>query len=179
MNTFNMNNESRGNPLRPFIWGGAALALLAPWVAMQFAPGEVQWKPGDFLVFGAMLAIACGAYEVAARLSGNGTYRLAMGVAVIGGFLMTWANLAVGLIGNEDNPANLLFFGVLTLGLIGALMARFRAPGMVRTMLAMAVTQALVTGYVMWAGRPREFILTAFFIFVWLASAQLFRKASR
>ena len=34
--------------------------------------------------------------------------------------------------GSEDNPANLQFGGVLLVGLLGAVLARFRAPGMAR-----------------------------------------------
>ena len=33
-------------------------------------------------------------------------------------FLLIWINLAVGIIGSEDNPANLMYGAVLLLGLV-------------------------------------------------------------
>ena len=79
-----------------------------------------------------LLAAACGTYELGARMSRNTAYRAAVGLATVAGFLLVWINLAVGIIGDEGNPANLMFGGVLVVGVIGALVARFRAPGMAR-----------------------------------------------
>ena len=39
------------SPWRALIWGGAAVALSIPAIAMQFTD-EVQWGPFDFLVMG-------------------------------------------------------------------------------------------------------------------------------
>src|SRR5688572_8042949 len=59
-------------------------------------------------------------------------YRFAVGVALAAALFLVWMNLAVGLIGTEDNPANLLYGGVLAVGIIGAIIARFRPHGMAR-----------------------------------------------
>jgi hypothetical protein len=48
----------------------AALILLLPLRAMQFTD-EVVWDEADFAVMAAMLFGACGAYEMAARMTGN------------------------------------------------------------------------------------------------------------
>ena len=109
----------RGNPWRPVVWGLAGGLLLLPAVAMQFTR-DVEWTAFDFMAFGAMLLAACGAYEFAAWISGNKVYRAAAGLAVIAGFLLTWINLAVGIIHDEHAQANLLFFGVLLVGIVGA-----------------------------------------------------------
>ena len=182
-----MKNGSgrRGNRARLAIWGAAAGLLLLPWVAMQFTH-EVDWDGTDFIVAGAMLLAACGAYELATRMSGNTTYRAAFGIVIVGAFLLVWVNLAVGIIGSENNPANLMYFGVLAVGLIGALVARFEPRGMARALVAMALAQVLVAVIAVIAdwgmphGAPAEVIgVTAFFVAPWLASATLFWKAAR
>lgn len=169
----------RGNPLSPVIWGAAACLLLLPWVAMQFTH-DVVWTAFDFIVFGTMLAVACGAYELAARMSRNTWYRAAAGIAVLAGFFMVWVNLAVGIIGSEHNPANLMFAGVLGVGVGGALIARFRALGMAYALVAMALAQALVGAIVLVAGWGYEgVVLSGCFVAAWLASSELFRQAAR
>ena len=62
--------KGRGNPWRMAVWGTAALLLLLPLAAMRFTE-EVKWTMSDFIVFGAMLLAACGAYEFGARRSGS------------------------------------------------------------------------------------------------------------
>ena len=106
-----------GSRWRMAPWIAAAFLLLLPFVAMQFT-NQVSWDETDFLVMGAMLFGACGAWELAARMTGNSAYRAAVGVAVVAAFLLIWINLAVGIIGSEDNPANLMYLGVLAIGLM-------------------------------------------------------------
>lgn len=93
----------RGRFWRIAPWVVAALILLLPLGAMQFTD-EVVWAETDFAVFGAMLFAACGAYELAARMTGDIAYRAAVGVAVVAAFILLWISLAVGIIGSEDNP---------------------------------------------------------------------------
>lgn len=163
---------------RPAIWGGAALVLVAPGVAMLLTD-EVNWSAADFLMFAAMLAGALGLYELAIRMTGSHTYRAAAGFALATAFLLVWINLAVGIIGNEGNPANLVYAGVIAVGVVGALIARLRAWGMARALLATAVAQALVAAGVMLAGYLDGFVLSTFFVGMWLVSAQLFRRAAQ
>lgn len=168
----------RGNRWRLAIWGGAGCLLLLPAIAMQFTR-EVDWGPEDFVVMGAMLASACGAYELATRLSGSTAYRAGAAVAIVTGFLVVWVNLAVGMLGSEDNPENLLFAAVLAVGVIGALGARFRPAGMARALYATALAQAAMVVYALVAGHAGVAPHIAFFVLPWLLSAQLFRKAAR
>jgi hypothetical protein len=159
------------------LWGGLIALLLLPLAAMQVTD-EVAWDLKDFAIFGVMLAVVGGAVEVGVRLSGSPAFRFAVAIAVVAGFLLVWANLAVGVIGNEENPLNAMFGGILMVGVIGAAIARFRARGMASAMVAMAVAQVLVAtvaqvnGHVIWP-------MTIVFAGVWLVSAALFRKAAR
>src|SRR5688572_15784957 len=112
MATTPVTDPRRGrNRFRPLIWGAAAFLLLVPAVAMQFT-GEVDWTGSDFVIMGIPLGMVCGLYELAVWLSGNTAYRAAFGIAVLTGFLTVWVNLAVGMLGSEDNIENLMFAGV-------------------------------------------------------------------
>lgn len=168
----------RGSGWRIAVWGTAALVLLLPLLAMQFT-GEVAWDLTDFAIFGAMLVSACGSYELAARVTDNRAYRAAVGVALAAAFVLVWMNLAVGIIGNEDNPANLMYGGVLAVGIIGAVIARFQPHGMARALVATALAQASVAVIALIAGLGYTLMLTGFFIALWLTSARLFRKAAQ
>ncbi|MFY2765237.1 hypothetical protein [Arenimonas sp. MALMAid1274] len=167
----------RGNPWRIPVWTTAAGLLLLPAIAMQFTD-EVDWTAGDFVVMGVMLGTCCLVYELGARLSGHWAYRAGFGVAIAAGFLMTWINLAVGIVGNENNPVNQLFFGILMVGAIAAAIGRFRPQGMARAMVATALAQAAVMAWIALAGHGYVVVLSGFFIAAWLSAAHLFRTAA-
>ncbi len=170
----------RRNPRRIAVWGTAAFLLLLPLVAMQFTK-EVNWTPSDFVGFGGMLLVACGTYEMATRRSGDPAYRAAVGAAVVGGLLLVWMNLAVGVIGSQENSANLMFAGVLAVGVIGALIARFQPRGMARALVATTLAQAMVAVIALIVGldAPPLWFLTAFYVALWLTSAGLLRRVAR
>lgn len=170
------------NIFRPALTTGFILLLLL--VAMQFNK-EMTWSPFDFILAGILLFGTGLAYESVAWKAGSTAYRVAMGVALAAALLLVWVNLAVGVIGSEDNPANLLFGGVLAVGIIGAIAARLRPHGMARTMLATALAQGLVPviALVIWkpemsVGVVGVFGANAVFVLLWLASAWLFRRVS-
>ncbi len=171
-------NPGKGNPWRLWVWGAAACLLALPLVAMQFTR-EVNWTGADFLVFAIMLGAACTIYELGAKMSSNSAYRAATAIAAVAGFVIVWVNIAVGVIGDEGDPANLMFAGVLLVGIVGALMGRLRAHGMARALLATAIAQAAV-GVLIYArgmGSGAALFCAAFSL-VWLASAGLFHKAA-
>jgi hypothetical protein len=160
--------------------------LLLPLVAMQFTT-EVSWTAFDFLLAGAMIGGTGLVFELVARRAPNNAYRIATGFALAATFLLVWINGAVGIIGDEDNPANLMFGGVLAVALVTAVAARFRPPGMARATAVTAIAQALIAPIEL-AGRwgaaapiwPWEVLfLTGFFTAMWLMSAGLFRLAAR
>jgi len=167
--------------LRPVVWGGAALLLLAPWVAMRFTH-EVAWTGGDFAVFAAMLLAACVAFETTTRMARAPSYLLAAAIAIAAAFLLLWANLAVGIVDAPDHPANLLFLGVPVVGAVGAGFARLRARGMSYVLATMAVAQVLAGGIAMRMDTQESpaFVLafTGLYVVAWCVSALLFRKAA-
>ena len=105
-------------PWRVIGWGGAGLLLALPFVAMQFQATGVNWGLADFAVFGLMLLMVGIPLELAARANEGWWYRAGAALALLGMFLTAWANLAVGIVGSEDNPANMLFFAALLVGVV-------------------------------------------------------------
>jgi peptidoglycan/LPS O-acetylase OafA/YrhL len=124
-----------GSRWRIAAWAVAALLLLLPLVAMQFSD-EMNWGVGDFVFAGALVLGTGITYELAVRKTGSRAYRAAVAVALAAAFMLIWFNAAVGVIGSEDDPANLLYGGVLAIGIIGAILARFQPQGMARALLA-------------------------------------------
>lgn len=170
-------NDPVWRTLRWVVWGGAALLLLAPLIAMRFTR-EVNWSPLDFLVMGVLLALVGGAYELAVRIARSHVYVIAFGVAVGTAFLTIWANLAVGIVGEPAEPINRIYFGVVAVAVLGATLARLRPAGMARAMLAAALAQAAGSIVGLVADGTTVFVLTAVFAVLWLVSAALFRRAA-
>jgi hypothetical protein len=168
--------------LRPAL--ATAAILLVPAVAMRFT-GEVVWNAFDFVVAGALLLGAGVLLEAALRRSDGAIYRAAAGLAIFATLLLVWSNLAVGIIGDERNPANALYVGVVAIGIVGAILSRARAEGMARTLLLMAVAQvaiALAALGLRWdapgSGALEILGITALFVALFLGSGLLFHRAA-
>jgi hypothetical protein len=167
------------------VWGLVAALLLIPAIAMQFT-AEVDWTAGDFVVMGVLLGSLAGTYEFLARKAPNWIYRAGAALALFAALLLVWVNLAVGIIGSENNDANMMYAGVLAVAVGGACLAHFRSPGMARAMTATAAAQVLVAVIALATGAgvngaiwPKDLIgATAILAALWLASAWLFRRAA-
>ncbi|GAA4712593.1 hypothetical protein GCM10023325_05270 [Sphingomonas lutea] len=152
---------------------------------MQFTP-EMNWGPGDFVFAAIIIAIFGGMVELAAGASPRLDYRTGFALAVLGALAVIWVNLAVGIVGSEDNPANNWFFAALGLAIVGATVARLRAGGMSVAMfgtaaalvVALFVAQAGATDEP-WVPPGREIIGTGLFAAIFVASGLLFRRAAR
>ena len=162
-----------------------AAILLVPAVAMLFTDA-VAWGPFDFVVGFVLLFGAGLAYELVARRGGGAAYRAAVGIAAGASLLLMWANIAAGIIGSDDNPANLLFYAVPVVALAGAAAARLRPRGMTRALLVTALVQALVPLVALLVFRPVQpgaagvagvLALNLVFVLLFCVSALLFRRA--
>jgi hypothetical protein len=175
----------RGHRWRLFGWGIAVAILAAPFVAMQLNAEGVNWSAADFVVMGVMLGTIGGLLELAVRMSPNRYYRAGAGLALLGTFLLVWANLAVGIVGSENNPNNQLFFVALLMGIAGIIGAKARAEGMVRAMQTTAASIVLAFVFAQLDVRDEsivkplvEAVGTSIFVALFLASAWMFRKAA-
>jgi len=108
-------------------------------------------------------------------------------VAIFAAFFLIWVNLAVGMIGDEDHPANLLHLAVPLIGLAGAALVRFQPAGLARVLVGLAATQMLIagaavamrqgTGNPVW---PMDVIGSAAIVAcLWILSALLFARGAQ
>lgn len=158
-------------------WIAAALLLLLPLVA------GAPWTASDFVFAGVLLFGSLGAYEVVARMKGDNAYRAGAGVAIAAVFPLVWINMAVGI---TDSAADVMYLGVVAVGLVGALIARFKPRGMALAMIATALAHALVGVVALIAGIVPAFNsafeilgITTVFVVLFGGSALLFREAAR
>ena len=84
---------------RLFIFLSALLGLLLiPFIAMQFT-NEVKWSDFDFLVMGSLLLVVGLAINFILKRITKPSKRLVLIAIVIFGFVLIWAELAVGIFG--------------------------------------------------------------------------------
>jgi hypothetical protein len=161
---------------------GAGLILLIPLVLTLL--GKWQWdQPGVYVLAFVLLFGSGLTYELVAKKVENKAYRFAVGLAVGTACILSWVNLV--RVVESENVANLLYYGVLAIGAIGAVIARFQPRGMARALFATALAQVLVSMIVLffWGIRPGPGVAVgfggnAFFATLFVASALLFRRAS-
>ncbi len=164
-----------------------AAVLALPALAMAFNlgvpdPGSgtdgVNWGPMDFAIMGVLLLGSGLLFEYASGRAATVPHRAAVGIAVLAGLGLIWVNLAVGMIGDEGNPANLMYILVLFVGLVGAAVARFEPREASIAMFATAAAHVVVVAIALIANLGPELRADVFFITAWVASALLFRQAS-
>ena len=165
--------------LRLLGWSVAVALIATPLILMKVAPeAGFNWTLSDFIFAAALIGGTGLLLELAVRMSSNWSYRIGSAVALGASFLLTWSNLAVGYIGSENNPYNVVFFGVIAVAFAGALLSQARARGMAWTMAAAGVAHAIAGA----AGYPqdtRTAPITIVFVGLWLVSAALFHRAAR
>jgi hypothetical protein len=111
-------------------------------------------------------------------------YRFGFGLALVAALLIVWSNAAAGLLGIEDDdPANLLYVGVLAIGAIGAPVARFQPRGLARASFAMALAVGLVGAFALsypnTAGPVQIAFVHGVFVALFAGAGLLFRHAGR
>jgi hypothetical protein len=177
-----ISTEWRRSPWRYAMWAMAAVLILVALLAFE----AVRQGEYALVITAGLFALGCAIVERAGQKSAAWAYRAGVALAVLTGLGQVWMNLAVGLIGSEDSPINLMFFAIVLLALVGSLAARGRATGMAWAMAAAALAQVVAgaVGIGMQIGdtapQPEGIIfLTLYFGGLWLNAAALFRIATR
>lgn len=164
----------------------AALLLLIPFTAALLTD-EMNWSFFDFIAAWILFFSAGAAYRLIARKMENKTYKAAVGLTAATGLFLVWSNLAVGLIGNEDNPANWMFLGVVAIGFLGAVISKLQPKGMAFVLFSMAFAHVLITAVALIARldlAPESSVVeilgvNGFFAVLWVGSALLFWNAAQ
>lgn len=110
--------------------------------------------------------------------------KIAWAITIAAILLLVWLSLGVGIIGKDGDPANSMYFGVVAIGIVGMLIARFRSTGMARVLIAMALAQGAIAAIALftglgrpWSGPLELILLNGFFIGLFFISAWLFSRA--
>ncbi len=80
-------------------WGGAAVLLMIPALAMRVTD-EVDWGREDFIAVGILLGLLGLGFEVLARWVRDRKRRVLIGGVLVFAFLFVWAEMAVGIVGS-------------------------------------------------------------------------------
>ena len=115
------------------------------------------------------------------RASGSGAYRAGVAVAVVASFLTVWTTVV------RDDGTGIGYFMVIMAAVVGGFSGWFRPAAMARTMLGVAIMQALLGIAVATApstanlpgGAFKPVLFSGFFTALWLVSAACFRVASK
>jgi len=158
---------------------GALVVLMVPIVASRVVEGW-NW-PARAFVFAYVLFFLTGmAYAVIAKKMSAWSYKAGVGVALLAGFALGWSTMVQTA--DSGHPERLWYLSVLVVGLIGACLARLKAPGLAATLFAMAAVLALIS-VVLPSGAPPDMALRmaighAANVVLFTASGLLFRHAS-
>ena len=119
--------------------------------------------------------------ELTATRSSEKAYRAGVAVALVTSFLTVWTTVV------RDDGNGVGFFLLIMAEVVGAFSAWFRPAGMARTMLGVAIMQALLGSLIasapstasMPGGSFKALLFSAIFAVLWLVSAALFRIAAK
>lgn len=115
------------------------------------------------------------------RTSGRRAYRSGVTIAVLTSFLTVWTTV----VRDDGNGAG--FFMLIMAAVVGAASAWFRAAGMARAMLGVAIMQTLLGALIATApstastpgGAFKVLLFTGVFVALWLIAAAFFRAAAK
>jgi len=157
----------------------ALVLLIVPLVASQMVEGW-NWPARAFVLVYVLFFATGMAYALIARRMSAWTYKAGVGVALVAGFALGWSNMVQ--VADSGHPENLVYYSVLAVGVIGALLARLNPRGLARTLFVMAATLALIA-LMLPSGAPPDFarriaIGHGVYVALFIASGLLFRHAS-
>lgn len=157
-------------------WSLAVLFIAFNVIATQFDTGA-HWGSEDVIFATVVFGVVGGLLELAAHASTSLSYRIAAAVGAGAGLLLLWVNVALGIVGSDDHPANGDYLVVLVAAIAGAVVAFGNPRLLFRAMLGAAGAHLLIGALHLRYGFEAAAI-NLFFVALWTASALLFRRAA-
>ena len=135
------------------------------------------------------LALACSViFLVILRIAkpDNKTYKSALALGLFGGFMILWIEGGVGINGPSHVVTEWIEISVFSVGIVGAVIARFQPKGMSYALLATGLAQMAAIGvaimydlHTLEGSSVAEIgMLNSFFALIFFGSSYLFKKAS-
>ncbi|HNY41554.1 MAG TPA: hypothetical protein PKJ41_14230 [Bryobacteraceae bacterium] len=153
--------------------------LMVPLVASRLVPGW-NWDSWGFVRVYFLFFATGMVFALVARKMGAWTYKAGVGVALVTAFVLGWGTMVQ--VADSGHPERLWYHSVLVVGVIGASLARLKAPGLAWTMFAMAATLALISVFLPSGAPPdmarRMAIGHGVQVVLFTVAGLLFRRAS-
>jgi hypothetical protein len=115
--------------------------LMVPIVASQLVV-DWNWPVVTFVRVYVLFFVTGMVFALVARRMGAWSYKAGVGLSLAAAFTLGWSNMVH--VADSGNPANLVYYSVLGVGVVGALLARLQARGLALTLFAMAATLAVI-----------------------------------
>jgi hypothetical protein len=117
--------------------------------------------------------------------TGMNSNKAAFAMGIGGVLLLIWMSLGIGIIGEDGNPANVVYGSVVAIGALGFFISRRKPAGMALTLFTMAAAQAVITLVAIigeagmpWSGPAELLGLNGIFIVLFTAAGLMFRKSA-
>ncbi|WP_260483183.1 hypothetical protein [Sphingomicrobium flavum] len=144
------------------------------------------WSGFDFMLATLLLGGTGLVLDLLLRSRTNRDYRLASVIGFGGLLFLIWSNLAVGIVGSENDAFNQFYFLCLPVIAFGAMLARLKPGGMAKVM----ASAAAICGALMMAAfalgkhlQPKDsvaevLIVNLMFVTLFATSAWFFRRSA-
>lgn len=178
-----LSNKTRPASIRATIlamWIALAGLLALPAIA-SLMTDEVNWTMSDFIVAALLLASLGVAGQFVLTTRKEWPYKIAIGLTAGTAFIIIWISLAVGIMGDTANPANLVYIASLTALAIGAAITRLHPDGMMRVLGLVSIMQLAITlsGIALFGADALETLANIVLLALWLVAALFFRISIR
>jgi hypothetical protein len=158
---------------------GALVLLMLP-IAGSILIEDWHWNLSGFVLAYVLFFLTGLTYQVVTRTHPNGLLKIGVALALLTSFALGWTNMVH--VSESDNPANLWYFSVLLVGIVGAAIMRFEGRRLSPVVFLMAAVLA-VLAFAVPSGVPLNLsqdmmIGRAVFVLLFLVAGFLIKKAS-
>ncbi|MCW8092275.1 hypothetical protein [Alteromonas sp. ASW11-130] len=155
------------------------VALLIPFIASQ-SSAEFNWSVTDFVLVGTMLLVASLTFWFLSHKVTSRYCKTGIAIGILAYLAAMWANLAVGIVGNPENPVNLVFYALLLISTFITYLGKFSSKKLILAMLVPLIGFLVMASVAFFYNEPVhvQFICLSFSC-IFAMSAWLINTGSR